>query len=61
MIKCNLHFLQITIINIRFTSLIGKNLLFNDHNREVKYVVTNNSNKNNMVSQCDVGIFRVFF
>ena len=31
MIKCNLHFLQITIINIRFTSFIGKNLLSNDH------------------------------
>ena len=33
-LKCNLHFLQI-MINIRFTSPIGKNLLFNGHHREV--------------------------
>ena len=35
MIKCNLNFPQIEIISIRFTSLVGKNLVFNDHHKEV--------------------------
>ena len=39
-IKCNLHFLQIEIISIRFTAFIGKNLVFNDHHKEVMLLPT---------------------